>query len=311
MIETLFPDVTHHQPSIITIGVFDGVHRGHQTLLSRLVRQAQSQQYQSIVITFFPHPDVVIKNITTPYYLCPLEERESRIRALGVDFVYTLAFNDSLRQVRASAFVEMLVERLQMRSLWVGADFALGYKREGNVEFLRKAGETRNFSLHTVELLMADSAHHAISSTAIRAALAHGDVETARDLLGRAYQVRGEVVHGQARGRTIGFPTANIQVWREQVIPQNGVYAGWAFLGEERFMAVTNVGNRPTFDGQGVTVEAHLLDFDRDIYGQSLTFTFEKRLRPEMKFNGIESLIAQIRADADSGRAALSEKQTG
>ncbi|NDJ59904.1 MAG: hypothetical protein GYB67_02195, partial [Chloroflexi bacterium] len=138
--------------------------------------------------------------------------------------------------------------------------------------------------------------------------LSSGDVETARDLLGRAYSVSGRVVRGEQRGRQIGYPTANIDVWSEQVIPANGVYAGWAVLGEERFMAVTNVGQRPTFDGQGVTVEAHLLDFDRDIYDHQLTFTFETRLRPEQRFNGIQELIAQIGKDADAGRAYLMQQ---
>ncbi len=153
---------------------------------------------------------------------------------------------------------------------------------------------------------MTNGDHRAISSTAIRTALEMGDVAQAAYWLGRPYQLAGEVIHGEARGHTIGFPTANVAVWDQQVIPANGVYAGWAVLGGERFMAVTNIGVRPTFSGSGVTVEAHLLDFDRDIYGQHLRVTFEQRLRPEMKFSGIDALTAQIASDVRAARAYLS-----
>jgi riboflavin kinase/FMN adenylyltransferase len=201
--------------------------------------------------------------------------------------------------------VNQLLEHVRLNVLWVGADFAMGYKREGNVPFLTQQGGEKGFSLHVIDLL--ENGGEAISSTHIREALQAGNVEQARDWLGRGYEVVGEVIQGEQRGRKIGFPTANINVWEEQVIPANGVYAGWATLGQERFMAVTNVGVRPTFAGQGVTVEAHLLDFERDIYGQQLGFSFETRLREEKKFNGIQELIAQIGADAQAGRTYLSQ----
>lgn len=292
--------------STVTIGVFDGVHRGHQYLIRQLVADAHANNRYAVVITFFPHPDVVLRGLSGRYYLTTPDERARLLGELGVDYVITLAFDEALRQIRAVIFVQKMLEHLQLASLWVGADFALGYKREGNVDFLSKQGRASGFSVHVVDTLL-DMQHAAIKSTAIREALLAGDVAQAREWLGRAFQVSGEVVHGQARGRTIGFPTANIDVWQELAIPATGVYAGWATLGDERFMAVTNVGYRPTFEGRDVTVEAHLLDFDRDIYGQTLGFTFEKRLRAEQKFSGIEALIAQIRADADEGRAYLTQ----
>lgn len=294
------------RPSIVTIGVFDGVHRGHQLLIRHLVDEARARNSLAVVITFFPHPDVFLKALTGRFYLTTPEDRAQLLMQMGVDYVYTLPFNDALRRIRAADFVELLLAHLRMEALWVGSDFALGYKREGDVPYLRRIGAERGFGLHVIDLLPDQG--RTISSTAIREALAVGQVEAARELLGRPYHVSGAVVHGLARGRTIGFPTANIAVWEELIIPANGVYAGWAALdGEaERYMAVTNVGVRPTFDGHGVTVEAHLLDFDRDIYGRTLTFTFEKHLRFERRFSDIEALVAQIQADSAAARDFLS-----
>lgn len=297
-------DVRLEKPSMVTIGVFDGVHRGHQYLIRRLVETARSRDQLAVAITFYPHPDVVLRGITGRYYLTTPDERAHILTDLGIDAVITLPFNDDLRHIRAATFVDQMNTYLRLETLWVGSDFALGYQREGNVAFLRQQGEEKQFGVEVIDLLLSEGG--AISSTAIRDALSAGDVEQARDLLGRAYAVSGEVIHGEARGRKIGFPTANIAVPESLVIPANGVYAGWGILGDERFMAVTNIGMRPTFDGQSVTVEAHLLDFDRDIYGQNLTFTFETRLRSEMKFSGIDALIAQIADDSAAGRAYLS-----
>lgn len=292
------------QPSVVTIGVFDGVHRGHQHLIRRLVKSAREQGRLAVVLTFFPHPDVVLRGLSGRYYLTTPQQRADLMGDLGVDHVITLPFNEEFRHIRAAAFVDMMCEHLKLESLWVGADFALGYKREGNIEFLRAQGEQKGFSLEAIDLVGEDGIA-TFSSTAIREALTAGDVEGARRLLGRAYSVSGEVVHGDHRGRTIGFPTANIAVWNEQVVPAYGVYAGWATVNGEQHMAVTNVGMRPTFEGQNLRVEAHLLDFNRDIYGEIVTFTFESHVRPEKKFDGIQALMTQITADSQSARAYL------
>lgn len=294
------------QPSIVTIGVFDGVHRGHQHLIKRLVTEAHATGRQAVVLTFFPHPDQVLRHLQGRYYLTSSEQRADELVKLGVDCVVTHPFNDQVRQMRAASFVDQLLRHLHMTALWIGSDFAMGYQREGNVDFLKVQGTEKGFAVQEIDLLLNDGS--AISSTAIREALQVGDVDRVRDWLGRGYTVIGEVVHGEKRGRQIGFPTANVNIWEEQVIPANGVYAGWATLGNERFMAVTNVGVRPTFAGQGVTVEAHLLDFNRDIYGQQLSVSFETHLRPEKRFSGIDELIAQIKADSDAGRTYLSEQ---
>lgn len=293
------------QPSLVTIGVFDGVHRGHQHLLRQLVAHARANGLQAVVQTFFPHPDVVLRGLTGRYYLTSPEQKLALLAELGVDVTVTQTFDEALRRMRASEYLDLLLSRLNMRALWVGPDFALGHHREGDVAYLREQSVRLGFDLNVVELL-ADGEPQAIRSTAIRQALQAGDVEQAQALLGRPYALEGPIIRGDRRGHQIGFPTANIAVWEEQVIPANGVYAGWAALGETRLMAVTNVGVRPTFNGRNVTVEAHLLDFNRDIYGERLSVTFKRRLRPEMKFNGIDALVAQIRADAETGRAFLS-----
>ncbi|MCC6614905.1 MAG: bifunctional riboflavin kinase/FAD synthetase [Anaerolineae bacterium] len=296
------------QPSVVTIGVFDGVHRGHQYLIRRLVAEARAQDKLAVALTFFPHPDVVLRHLEGRYYLTTPEERARLLGELGIDYVITQTFDESFRHIRAAHYVEMLQRHLHLSSLWVGADFALGYQREGNVTFLKEQGKSLGFEVDVIDLIVSNHDDMAINSTGIRAALLEGDIERANRWLGRPYILEGEVVHGEKRGRQIGFPTANIDVWDKMVIPANGVYAGWAHVGDERHMAVTNIGVRPTFNGSDVTVEAHLIDFNGDLYGQQLSLTFEKRLRPEKKFNGIQELIAQIGADVEDGRAYLSQQ---
>jgi riboflavin kinase/FMN adenylyltransferase len=294
--------------SIVTVGMFDGMHRGHQYLIQHLVEKAHSNDRDAVVLTFFPHPDKVIRNIEERYYLTTPEYRAYLIGELGVDWVITHPFDESVRQIRAADFVDMLHKHLRMSALWATASFAMGYKREGNIEFLTAQGLEKGFTVETIDYLLANGGDaHRISSSEIRQTLTEGDVEQATYYLGRPYTVAGEVVSGEMRGRQIGFPTANIDVWQEQILPRHGVYACWATLGTERFMAVTNIGHRPTFGGEDATVEAHLLDFDRDIYGQHLVVEFVARLRDEMKFAGIDALVEQIDRDVARGREILQQ----
>jgi riboflavin kinase / FMN adenylyltransferase len=297
------------QRSMVTIGVFDGVHKGHQYLVKRLVEEAHASGRLAVVLTFFPHPDIVLRGLQGRYYLTTAEQKAKLLMDLGVNYVVTHPFNDQVRQIRAADFVDQLVNHLKLELLWVGSDFAMGYKREGNVPFLKEQGVQKGFSVHEIDLIQ-NGSHSAISSTAIRQALNDGQIEQANEWLGRAYSVSGKVVHGEKRGRQLGFPTANMAVWDEQVIPANGIYAGWARLGDERFMAAINVGVRPHFGGSVVTVEPYLLDFDRDIYDQELEITFETRLRPEAKFNSLQELIDQIGRDVEDTRAYLEAQQT-
>lgn len=264
-----FADATSERASLVSIGVFDGVHRGHQYLIRQLVEEAQRRQQRAVIVTFFPHPDVVLRGISGRYYLTTPEYRAELLGKLGVDTVITLPFDDTLRHQHAGDFVDEMLNYLKISSLWITADFALGYQREGDFAFLTAQGQTKGFEVHSVDLLMQNGGQ-VIRSSAIREALQRGEVDHAQKLLGRQYHVSGEVVRGDQRGRSIGFPTANLAVWDELVLPANGVYAGWASLKGEKFAAVTNIGVRPTFDGVQTRVEAHLLDFDRDIYGQTL-----------------------------------------
>ena len=298
-------DVQLDRPSVVAIGVFDGVHRGHQYLIAQQVQTAREQDALAVVLTLFPHPDRVLRRIRGPYYLTTPDERAALLGALGVDLVVTLAFDESLRRTRAAAFVDQLLARLQMRELWVGPDFALGYKREGDVAFLSARGQEQGFAVRVVSMKQTRQGETIRSST-IREALYAGEVERAARYLGRYYRVSGPVVKGAERGHSVGFPTANIDVWEERVVPATGVYAGWAYLGSRRFAAATNVGVRPTFDDDSrQTVEAHLLDFEGDLYGQELAFEFVGRLRGEQRFESIEALRAQIARDVARARALL------
>ncbi len=294
------------KPSIVSIGVFDGVHIGHQRLVDRLVAEAKASHRTSIVLTFFPHPDVVLRGVSGRYYLTTSEERARRLKEMGVDLVITHDFSEAISRIRAAAFVEQLHTHLKMSALWVGEDFALGYKREGDVAFLRTQGQMRGFEVETVNLKMGNKGE-VISSSRVRKALSDGDVEQAAEWLGRSFRIGGIVVDGDHRGRTIGFPTANVETWDEQLLPGNGVYACWSYVEGARWPSVVNIGVQPTFDGARLKVEAHLLDFNRDIYGQHMRLEFVRRLRPERRFKGVDELIAQIHQDANAGRELLNE----
>ncbi len=297
-----FKDANLDAPSVVTIGVFDGLHIGHQALIKRLVEKAHASRHLAAVITFFPHPDKLLRHVDERYYLMPPEQRAKLMLELGVDCVITHPFHDEIRQMKAVDFVDQLIEHLKMKEIWVGSDFAMGYRRQGNVAFLKAQGRARGFAVSVIELMTTESGGQIIGSSQVRDHVRRGEMKQVKAWLGRAYALEGEVVHGQKRGAAIGFPTANLEVWSEQMIPARGVYAGQARLGGETFKAVTNIGIRPTFDGSDLTVETHLLDFDSDIYGRRLEVTFEARLRPEKKFGSLEELAAQIRLDIETAR---------
>ncbi len=301
---TSLNDVQLEQASLVTIGVFDGVHLGHQQLIRALVERAKASGRLTVVLTFFPHPDIVLRGLTGRYYLTTPEQRAEALHLLGVDTVITQTFDETFRHTSAQDYVSQLCDRLKMTELWVGQHFALGYEREGDVAFLSRLGESKGYTVHAVELV-ADADQHVISSTSIRGLLQEGKVEQVAGLLGRPFSIDAEVVRGDQRGRTIGFPTANLAVWDEQVLPAYGVYAGWATIDGARHPAVTNIGVRPTFDSQRMAVEAHLLDFDGNLYGKVLNLSFDFRLRGEQKFEGITALVAQIKADVEAGRRLL------
>ena len=300
-----FEDAHPETGSLVTIGVFDGLHLGHQRLIKTLVESADAVKRPAIAVTFFPHPDKVLDATSERYYLTSPEQRAELLIAQGVDTVITLPFDEHIRQLSAAAFVDKLLHSLRMKELHVGADFALGFQREGDVRFLRAQGETQGFTVNAVDLIGGVDGGGQISSSKIRQFLRQGEVVKAREMLGRSYTLEGTVVEGEKRGRAIGFPTANLSVWDEQLIPANGVYATWASLGDETYRAAANIGQRPTFAGDNITVEAHLLDFSGDLYGESVELRFEERLRPERQFNGLAELVAQIERDVAATRRLL------
>jgi riboflavin kinase/FMN adenylyltransferase len=291
--------------SWLTVGVFDGVHRGHQEILKTLTAGAHAAQASAVVLTFHPHPGTVLGGHTVKLLTVP-DERAALLAQYEVDAVITEPFTRDLSAVSAYEFMSRLTRSLSLQRLLIGYDFALGKGREGNASRLTEIGRELNFEVQVLDAVSDESG--VISSTAIRKLVSTGAVDEAARLLGHYYDVRGPVVHGDGRGRGIGFPTANIQYPVEKILPSNGIYAAWARLGAECHAAAVNVGVRPTVtDSQVIpTVEAFLLDFDRDIYGQTLELEFVTRLRDELKFPSLEALVEQMHKDVEKTRAMLS-----
>jgi|Deesub1362A_J573_1020465.scaffolds.fasta_scaffold02271_6 riboflavin kinase/FMN adenylyltransferase len=297
----------HLDGSYVTIGSFDGVHLGHQSLIRHLVAAARKAALPSVVLTFYPHPSVVLRGRRPAFYISTPKEKAALLADLGVDIVITQTFDRHLSRVKALEFLELLRRHLGMRALFAGENFALGHGREGNVAFLKAHCEALGFALHVVEPVLAGG--EVISSTRVREALRAGDVARVARYLGRPFVIPGEVVAGSARGKQIGIPTANLKVWEERAFPGSGVYACFARKEGGRWQAVTNIGVRPTFsDNQAQPViEAHLLDFQGDLYGSHLELVFIERLRDERRFPSPEALIQQIQADIKRAREILNE----
>ncbi|MEX0658235.1 MAG: bifunctional riboflavin kinase/FAD synthetase [Egibacteraceae bacterium] len=294
-------------PSVVSVGFFDGVHRGHQSIIRRAARAADSRGLRSAVVTFDRHPMEVVNPGSQPRLLMTLARRAQTLAEQGVDLVVVMPFDDELRHQSPEGFIDhVLTGPLQAERVVVGANFRFGHKAAGDVALLAELGPGRDFDVEGVTLLELDG--EVISSTEIRTSVDAGRVERAARLLGRPYLVDGVVVRGDERGQALGFPTANLQVSRRVVVPARGVYAGRCRLpdGTER-PCVTNVGVNPTFGGQDLRVEAHLLDYGGDLYGLSVAVDFRHRIRDEARFDGVEALVEQIRADVDTARRLLAE----
>jgi riboflavin kinase/FMN adenylyltransferase len=298
----------HLQDVWLTIGSFDGVHRGHQAILRKLIAGAHAVGAPAVVLTFFPHPSIVLRGRSGPFYLTTPEERAALLGELGVDRVVTLPFDRELASQTARQFVQALVDHLGLRHLCIGHDFALGRDRQGDLPYLQNLGREMGFTVHVMKPIRLQG--EVVSSSRIRAALAQGNVRLANALLGRRYQVQGQVVPGDGRGRTIGIPTANLEVWSERLLPKTGVYACLACVDGQVQRAVANIGVRPTFEHQDPTprLEAHLLDYDRDLYGKTISVSFVSRLRDEQRFSSASALVEQIGADIRQARRLLRVK---
>lgn len=290
---------------VLTIGTFDGVHRGHQQLIEQVRRRAQALGCMSAVITFDPHPRQVLGSANATPYLTTLDEKIVLLDETGLDLLIILTFTHEMASMSAVAFMQLICDTLNIKDLMGGPDFALGSQREGTLSFLARVGERLGFGVRSVMPLLVDG--QMVSSTRVREVLARGDVREATRLLGRPYALYGRVVPGARRGLGLGFPTANLAaaLGRDQMLPADGVYATVARLGAERWPSVSNVGTRPSFDDGERRVETHILDFDRDIYGQMLGVEFVERLRDEKRYRDVDRLVAQMHQDVAQARALL------
>lgn len=289
--------------TVLAVGVFDGVHIGHRHLLGRLRDAASQEGMLSGVLTFVNHPSTVITPGACVKYITSVEDRLALLKSTGVDIVLPLTFDLELSHLRAHEFVELLQDRLNMAGLVMGHNFVMGYQREGTPETLAAIGSEKGFSTTVVDPVSKDGER--VSSTAVREAISAGNVGKASQFLGRSFAFRGRVITGNARGRTLGFPTANLDIPQDRIIPGDGIYATWAYVGETRYMAATNVGTRPTFDEKERIVEAFILDYSGDLYDSEITLEFVKRLRDELRFETVEALVSQIHEDVEQTRQVL------
>ena len=298
--------------SAVAIGVFDGVHLGHQHVLAEARRLAAERRALSAVVTFDRHPAAVVRPASAPKLLTDLDQRLELLAALGMDLTYVVTFDESRSKESAEDFIQtVLVDCLAAKAVVVGADFHFGHERRGNVDLLREMGRTAGFEVDGIELLASkEEGVTAISSTAIRAALAAGDLDSANRMLGRPHEVWGVVTEGDRRGRELGYPTANLAVPADICLPVDGIYAGWYLRPHAAtHPCAMSLGRRPTFyadaDADTSMLEAHLLDFEGDLYGEPARVRFVARLRDELRFDSVEALVRQMATDVDEAREVL------
>ena len=287
--------------AVLTIGTFDGVHRGHRHIISRVAQEANENGLQAGVVTFTSTPREVFRPDPPVSYLSSLEERISLLKEAGADFVVPVTFDLELAGVGAMDFAKQLVDVLSLRRLVVGPDFAMGRRREGTIPVLTEIGAELGFAVFPLEELR-DDGERVGSSVIRRLIIENGDLDTANEMLARPYSLSGVVVEGHHRGKDLGFPTANISVPARRAVPADGIYVTRAHLGERVLESVTNVGDNPTFNDAERMIETHILDFDEDIYGQAIEVEFLTRLRGEEAFTTVDALIEQMHKDVRQTR---------
>ena len=301
--------IAPHKETLLTIGVFDGVHTGHHYLLENLKQRAWERKLLSGVVTFDPHPQSVLHPQRTvncqpaAQRMCSAQYLNS---GLGIDLVAVLSFTPELSQLSAREFISSLVKHLKMRGLLIGPDFALGRDREGNAHLLRSLGQEMGFGVETIPPFTANG--EIVSSTLIRQALAQGNMAKVKSLMGRYFYLTGKVTIADKRGRTLGFPTANLDIKLQQVLPSNGVYATIAQVDGKQFASATNIGTRPTFGNGKFWVETHLLNYEGNLYNKEIRVEFVQKLRDERGFASSEKLTSQIGKDVRETEAILSKE---
>ena len=293
----------------VSVGAYDGIHIGHRTVLSTLCTLAGERGLKPAVVTFDQHPAAVVRPENAPLLLTEQAQRVELFSEIGIEYLYLLQFNQERAETSDRDFVtDVLVNRMNAKLIVVGSNFHFGKSRSGSVDTLRTFGEEMGFEVIGLDLLSEDDAVEPVSSTAIRRALAGGDIEAANAMLGRPFEVRGDVIQGDQRGRLIGFPTANIAFRPGRAWPAKGVYAAWVTLRDgRRIQSAVNIGLRPTFHqhAEQPLLEAHLIDFDEDLYGQQLLVEFSHFLRSERRFSGIDEIAAQLKKDVEHARRVL------
>ncbi len=290
--------------SVVSIGTFDGVHKGHQQIIRELKKQTNSG-CQSVVLTFWPHPKKILSSQAAPKLLSTLDERIQLLEKEGVDYVLVLPFTKELSELSALAFVEeILVKKLHLHTIVMGYDHKFGNDRKGDLPFLKSLSTTLHFNVVEIPAQLIEET--AVSSTQIRKALNHHNIQEASLLLGHYYSIRGEVVSGRKLGRTIGYPTANIELdHADKLIPAKGIYAVWAEGSFGIRPAMMSIGDNPTIEGAKFSIEVHIFDFNADLYTQHLRVYFVEYLRKEVKFDGLDALTTQLKQDEMNARNIL------
>jgi len=303
LVEEELASFSPERDTLLTVGVFDGVHLGHKHLISELLRQAGENGLLSGVVTFRQHPEDLLSSKKQLPFLTDIKTRVRLLQNEGVDIIVPLSFTKDLARLDARRFIGLLRKHLKMRGMVIGSDFALGKGREGDTGTLRRLGKEMDFSVTVVPPMEING--EVVSSTTIRKAMAEGNMEKVRMLTGRYFSLHGRVVTGAGRGEGLGFPTANLDVNSGQALPPDGVYAGLAHINGKIYQTMTNVGKDPTFGVSERTIEAYLLDYSGDLYGHELTVDFVARLRDEKKFKNVDELKKQVAEDVRQGKNIL------
>lgn len=308
IIYTGLDDIQPLPNAVVTSGTFDGVHRGHQTILSRLTEVARASGGESVLITYWPHPRTVVSNDSQNLkLLTTLDEKIELLDQAGVDYLVVIPFTRSFSELTSEEYIrQILIDKIGTKKLVIGYDHRFGRDREGGFDYIQAHQSEYGFGVE--EIPRQDIEAVGVSSSKIRAALNEGNIQTANRFLGRLYSLTGTVVKGRQLGRTIGFPTANLQVDdQSKLIPANGVYAVDVDYAGQTLGSMLNIGFRPTVAGTNQTIETYIFDFDKDIYGEHITLKFREFLRSEQKFDGLPALVAQLKRDEESARSILNQ----
>lgn len=298
---------TAEKGSVVTIGTFDGIHLGHQKIIKKLVENAKKQDLLATIFTFFPHPRMIIQKDDSLKLIHTLEEKKQMLESLGVDQLVICPFNESFSKMSAEKFVEeLLVNRLKAKKVIIGYDHRFGKNRNADINDMKLFG--KKFGFEVEEIPAQEINEVSVSSTKIRQALYEGDVKKAWEYLGTPFCIKGKVVHGLKIGRTIGFPTANIQVKESyKIIPKDGIYLVYSVFNKKRIYGMMSIGKNPTIEGKGATIEVYYFDFKQDIYESDVTIYFLEHLRDEQKFESVEKLKEQLQIDEITSRKLIKE----